>query len=165
LKRFGLALSLVLLLSLTLSACGATATPVSTTAPTVIPSTVRATTVPAVTTAPNTATVSTTAATTAQFPLTISDSIGNKLTLAKPAERIACLTIECVDILKELGLTPLATQFTLFEMASIFNLNRLYGDKAKNIGQLRPNGFQYDLEQLAQLKPDMNPGNRTANTA
>lgn len=170
-KKINLLVSLTLVLTLGLSACGS----LSTTAPTSAPTTAaaQATTAPVATapvSAPTTvvpksttaASAPATTAATVQFPLTINDSVGNKITLAKPAERIACLTIECVDILKELGLVPLAAQFTLFQMESIFNLNKLYGDKAKDIGQLRPNGFQYDLEQLAQLKPDMIVGSKQA---
>jgi iron complex transport system substrate-binding protein len=51
---------------------------------------------------------------------------------------------------------PLAVQHTLFTMNSIFQPQKIFGEQAANgIAKLRPNSFQYNLEELAQIKPDL----------
>jgi iron complex transport system substrate-binding protein len=41
-------------------------------------------------------------------PVTVTDGTGTEITLDAPAERVACLTMICVDALTEVGITPVA---------------------------------------------------------
>lgn len=51
---------------------------------------------------------SSSAGASASGPVTVTDDTGVQVTLDKPAARIACLTMICVDALTEVGLTPVA---------------------------------------------------------
>jgi iron complex transport system substrate-binding protein len=184
-------IALVLLLTLTLTACGdSTATPASTTtsattAPTTVAAatvTVAATTAPATTTAAGgaattaavttvapttaaatqaTATASaTTAATTSssagQFPVTVKDLAGANVTLTKAPQRIICLSIDCPSIMFELGLEPLAVPNYGFDFGDpVLTDPKYFGTKASKFIRVNGSSGQYDMEQIASLKPDL----------
>jgi iron complex transport system substrate-binding protein len=162
----------VLLLTLLLTACGdATSTPpapttaaaTATVAPTsaAAPTTAPATTVAATTAASTTAVAPTTApATTAAVATTsaagqdysFKDSTDTTIALSKPAERIVCLSFECIDWLAELGMTPVA----IAKDASLYiSSPYFFGDKGAQIPQLAGSSTEPNLEDIARAKPDL----------
>jgi iron complex transport system substrate-binding protein len=129
-KRINWVLSLVLLLALGLIACGGS-TP--TTVPTTAPTTAAVATVP-----PNT-------------PFSVSDSTGATVALAKKAERIACISTDCIEVLAGLGVEPIA----ISQISEFASHPRYFAAKAKNFTVLKTSGGQPNLEELAQAKPDL----------
>jgi iron complex transport system substrate-binding protein len=147
-RRSSVFLVLALLTGLVLTACGDSPTAT-------VPATTSAVATTQVAGTTSAATSATTAASSAGA-LSVTDNTNKTVTVQQSATRIACLSIECIDILKELGVVPLAVQHTLFTMNSIFQPQKIFGEQAAaGIGKLRPNSFQYNLEELAQLKPDL----------
>ncbi len=128
------ALSASLLLAVLLAACRAAAQPTATTAP------ASPTTEPSRAAAPVT------------FPLTIADASGVTITLARPPERILCLSPGCVDILVELDILPVAVAFQLMPLAE---LPQFYGDRAAAITSISLAGNDPNFEEIAQARPDL----------
>lgn len=85
--------------------------------------------------------------------LTVTDGTNVEVALEKPAERIICLDLTCIDILAELGIEPIAV---VRGMEPWVREPHLFGERAKEFaivgaaGLLEPN-----LEQIVQLKPDL----------
>jgi iron complex transport system substrate-binding protein len=166
----GVVITLLLALGLVLTACGDS--PPTATTTTVLPTTAVATTTTAVV-APTTALTSVggvttqTAATTAtaansttvasQGAISVTDNTGTVITLAKKAERIACLGAHCLDVLAELGLTPVGIEEIYFELGPVYLTDAKYwANKLDSISRIKfganatPN-----LEDLAKLQPDL----------
>ncbi|MDJ0515878.1 MAG: ABC transporter substrate-binding protein [Trichodesmium sp. MO_231.B1] len=86
--------------------------------------------------------------------ITATDASNTQITLEKPAERIVCLDILCIDILAELGIKPIGVVGK--DMISWIQEPHLFGKLAEkpaligSTGMLEPN-----LEQIVQLKPDL----------
>jgi iron complex transport system substrate-binding protein len=84
--------------------------------------------------------------------LTITDATGTSLTLNKMPERVVCFSEACLDALAELDVLPVATRTFMYPVA----INpRIFGDKAKNIGQVPDSGDSINFEELARQKPDL----------
>jgi iron complex transport system substrate-binding protein len=80
--------------------------------------------------------------------ITVTDSTGTAVTLTAPAERIACLTMMCVDALKEVGITPVAYREDLAADDRFFGPD---ADMRKITG-----GFgEENVEDIALSEPDL----------
>jgi iron complex transport system substrate-binding protein len=81
-------------------------------------------------------------------PIAVTDATGAQVTLSAPADRIACLTMICVDALKELGITPVAYREDLARDERFFGPDV---DMRKITG-----GFgEENVEDIALAEPDL----------
>ena len=87
------------------------------------------------------------------YPITIKDGAGSELTFAKAPERVVCLYHTCMEYLAALGIEPIAAP----AWAHVFQFaeNLLYFKQPNGIVKLKMTDNGPDLEQLAQLKPDL----------
>ncbi len=86
------------------------------------------------------------------FPLTVADASGINVTVARPPERIVCLSPGCVDILTELDILPAAVTFSLVPLAE---LPQFFGDRAAAIASISLAGNDPNYEEIAQARPDL----------
>lgn len=144
----------------------ATTTRAATTAPatTVATTTSAAATTQAATTAPvstaaNPATTAVTQNVTpaaAQFPVTVKDGSGTSVTLTKKPDRIICLSPDCVSILFQLGLEPVALPDYLFGFGDpVLTEAKYFGAKSSKFTKISGAPGVPDAEQIASLKPDL----------
>jgi iron complex transport system substrate-binding protein len=155
-KRFNWLLTLFLVLSVGLAACGDAPTNTS------VATTRATTTQAAATTAASATTQAASAATTsasaaAGFPLTITDGSGVAITLPKRAERIICLAWECMDALVELEIAPIGLAQAYAEVGNDYLFKpELLGEKFKTAAKIGgPSTAEPNLEDLVAAKPDL----------
>ena len=166
-SRAQVLLALLLLLSVSLVACGdntATPVPASTTAPAAtLAATTAATSTAGTTTAATTA-ASTTAASATSGPITVTDGTKTTITIDKPATRVICVIWECYDVLLELGVTPVGVFQGYVDNAIGYLVKPEYfGKDLANIGRVGGETTQSpNLEDIAKLKPDLVLGSTAA---
>ena len=88
------------------------------------------------------------AATTADSAITVTDDLGSVVTLDAPAERIACLTLICVDALKEVGITPVAYREDLA-------LDPRYAGPDAEMRKITGSFGEENVEDIALSEPDL----------
>ncbi|MGK2886536.1 MAG: ABC transporter substrate-binding protein [Rhodococcus sp. (in: high G+C Gram-positive bacteria)] len=88
------------------------------------------------------------AATTADSAITVTDDLGSVVTLDAPAERIACLTLICVDALKEVGITPVAYREDLA-------LDPRYAGPDAEMRKITGGFGEENVEDIALSEPDL----------
>ena len=82
------------------------------------------------------------------------DASNTQITLEKPAERIVCLDLLCIDILAELGIKPIGVVGE--NMISWIQEPHLFGKLALKPAIIGAKGMlEPNLEQIVQLKPDL----------
>lgn len=84
--------------------------------------------------------------------LTITDTTGAKITLAKRPERIFCISATCMDWLAELKMQPVGITSLLQPNVGV---NWLFGAKGQSIPVVGGNTLEPNLEDIAKLKPDL----------
>lgn len=99
------------------------------------------------TTTPTTPTASSTSA-AASGPISVTDDTGAEVALDAPAERIACLTMICVDALTEVGITPVAYRDPLARD------ERFAGPDAE-MREIRGGFGEENIEDVALAQPDL----------
>jgi iron complex transport system substrate-binding protein len=124
----------LLLCTLLLSACAPAQTPVPTAEPTAIPTLV-----------PSTATLEPTAAPTSATP-TFTDGLGRTVTLAGPAQRVVSMAPSNTEILFAVGAGAQVVGRDEFSD---------YPAEAGDLPKIGGSMGQYNLEQIAALKPDL----------
>ena len=92
-------------------------------------------------------------ATASSGDLSYTDMTGYKGTLTKPAQRIVCMWTDCFDMLKELGLEPIAVDGSVFDV--LIASADVYPIVDKNKTYIRVAGSfdepsAEDLERMAQ---------------
>lgn len=151
-------------LAASLAACGTSpaAAPDPTSAPAaqVLPSAAPQVATDAPTSAPATSAPAPTQAAAATAPaaaapaatgdLSFTDATGAQVTLPKVPERIACVTEICVDILADLGLTPVAVT-----PGGVAPLPEYFGDQAQSLAVIGGSFFEPSLEDIAAATPDL----------
>lgn len=159
LKQIGLFVSGLLIITgnLLLSACGQ-ATPTNTATPATPPTNSQSNNPANSTLAPTSAIVSPNPS-----ALTFTDKTGVTLTLPKKAERIICLWTDCLDILKELNIEPVAIDNVLYKIVAPAPYPLV--DKTKTYTQIGGNFNEPNLEDIFKLQPDLVIGLATAHTA
>ncbi|WP_207843798.1 ABC transporter substrate-binding protein [Williamsia soli] len=80
--------------------------------------------------------------------ITVTDSTGTTVTLDAPAERIACLTMMCVDALKEVGIVPVAYREDLAVD------DRFFGPDTQ-MRQITGGFGEENVEDIALAQPDL----------
>jgi iron complex transport system substrate-binding protein len=80
--------------------------------------------------------------------ITVTDSTGTAVTLDAPAERIACLTMMCVDALKEVGIVPVAYREELAVD------DRFFGPDTQ-MRQITGGFGEENVEDIALSQPDL----------
>ena len=88
------------------------------------------------------------AATTADSAITVTDDLGSVVTLDAHAERIACLTLICVDALKEVGITPVAYREDLA-------LDPRYAGPDAEMRKITGGFGEENVEDIALSEPDL----------
>ncbi|HWL43665.1 MAG TPA: ABC transporter substrate-binding protein [Ilumatobacter sp.] len=83
-------------------------------------------------------------------PMSAVDSTGATIELDGPAERIACLTEPCVDVLVELGLTPAAASPN-----GVTSLPEFFGEGAAEIPSIGGSFFEPAIEDVVAAEPDL----------
>lgn len=95
--------------------------------------------------------------------LTFTDKTGFTLTLPKKAERIICLWTDCLDILKQLNIEPVAIDNVLYKIVAPAPYPLV--DKAKTYTLIGGNFNEPNLEDIFKLQPDLVIGLATAHAA
>lgn len=85
--------------------------------------------------------------------ITASDASNTQITLEKPAERIVCLDVLCIDVLAELGIKPIG--IVGLDMISWMQQPHLFGKLPKKPAIIGGNMAEANLEQIVLLKPDL----------
>jgi iron complex transport system substrate-binding protein len=80
--------------------------------------------------------------------ITVTDSTGTTVTLDGPADRIACLTMMCVDALKEVGIVPVAYREELAVD------DRFFGSQTQ-MRQITGGFGEENVEDIALAEPDL----------
>jgi iron complex transport system substrate-binding protein len=101
--------------------------------------------------------VATTAAgaTVAPGDLSYTDMTGSKGTLSKPAQRLVCMWTDCFEMLKELGLEPIAVDNSVYKILLASADSYPIVDKNKTYRQVGGTFTQPDIEDLLSLQPDL----------
>lgn len=86
--------------------------------------------------------------------LRITDDTGAVVTLQIPARRVACLVIQCVDILASLGMTPVAIPSEADDLG-LASDPRLLGTKAATLRKIAGTYMEPDVEDVAAARPDL----------
>ncbi|MFB9312284.1 ABC transporter substrate-binding protein [Nocardioides plantarum] len=81
-------------------------------------------------------------------PVSATDDTGAEVTLARPASRIACLTMICVDALTEVGITPVAYRDQLA-------LDEHYAGPDADMREVRGGFGEENVEDIALSTPDL----------
>jgi iron complex transport system substrate-binding protein len=84
-----------------------------------------------------------------EFPLTIVDETGTELTFEAPVETVLCLSIACLDHLYQLDLAPVGMTDLL-----VMPYEQYFGELDEDMTIIE-GGMQPDLEQIAELAPDL----------
>lgn len=81
-------------------------------------------------------------------PITLTDDTGAEIRLSGPAERIACLTMICVDALTEVGITPVAYREPLA-------LDERYAGPDADMREITGGFGEENVEDIALATPDL----------
>jgi iron complex transport system substrate-binding protein len=81
------------------------------------------------------------------------DKSGYKGTLPKKAERVVCLWTDCLDIMKEIGLEPVAVGGQLYDIVSAAPYPLV--DKSKPANKIGGSAFEPSIEEIIRAKPDL----------
>lgn len=81
-------------------------------------------------------------------PITLTDATGAELTLDGPVDRIACLTMICVDALTEVGLTPVAYREALAR-------DERYAGPDADMREITGGFGEENVEDIALATPDL----------
>ncbi len=90
--------------------------------------------------------------TATEAKITVTDTTNTTIGLEEPAERIVCLNYQCLDILAELGMKPVAIAEGLAFWASE---PHLLGDSVASIPKIAGIAAGPNVEQIVKLKPDL----------
>lgn len=89
----------------------------------------------------------------ATFPASVTDKSGTKVTVPKAATKVACMSVTCVDIVAELGLTPTGVTDSGRNIASE---PEYFGPtEAKTFGRIRGGLFDPNVEDVISEQPDL----------
>lgn len=81
-------------------------------------------------------------------PVTVQDDTGAEITLEQPAQRIACLTMICVDALTEVGITPVAYRDAL-------SLDERYAGPDAEMREVTGGFGEENVEDVVLATPDL----------
>lgn len=84
----------------------------------------------------------------AETPITVTDDTGAEVALDGPVERIACLTMICVDALTEVGITPVAYRDALA-------LDERYAGPDAEMREITGGFGEENVEDIALATPDL----------
>jgi len=88
----------------------------------------------------------------AEGSFTATDATGTAITLTEPAERIVCTTENCVDILAQLEVAPVAVLARNVGMAQD---PRYLGDLAADVTTIGGSWFEPNIEDIITAQPDL----------
>ena len=97
---------------------------------------------------------STSSTTPTSSTVSVTDGSGTKVTLSHPAKRIVCLQDNCMDMLANLGLVPVAALSVYFADAYPYTTSPQFF-AGKSIAQIDGGAKTPNFEQIAQLNPDL----------
>ena len=88
-----------------------------------------------------------------KFPVTVIDKSGTKVTVDQAVTKIACMSVTCVDIVAELGLST--TGVTDIGRKTAAEPAYFGPDKAKALGRIRGTLFAPNVEDVVSEQPDL----------
>ncbi len=85
--------------------------------------------------------------------VSVVDGTGATVTVAKPPQKIACLTSNCVDILADLGVEPYAVLTS--DNDELARMPDYFGDKAAAFKQIGGGWMEPSIEETIAVQPDL----------
>ncbi|RXZ77668.1 ABC transporter substrate-binding protein [Paenibacillaceae bacterium] len=86
-------------------------------------------------------------------PVTVVDATGETIAFTHKVEKVACIVSQCIDVLAELGMEPIAIGESGVRV--IATQQEYYGDKGKNFSSIGGSFFEPNLEDIVTAAPDL----------